>query len=65
MFTPETTVKCRSTTSPTSLQIPGVTLKVQASPCDQTWAGVIGPFKKRLAGLNRLIRPFGRAGALR
>ncbi|MBK8254958.1 MAG: hypothetical protein IPK82_20160 [Polyangiaceae bacterium] len=66
VFTPETTVKVQVhnfTDKP--LQIPGVTLKVQASPCDQTWAGVIGPFKKRLAGLNRLIRPFGRAGALR
>jgi hypothetical protein len=65
VFTPETTVKLQVFNfTDEKGRIPGVTLKVQANPCDQTWAGVMGPFKKRLAGLSRLMRPFGQASAL-
>lgn len=66
VFTPETTVKIQLYNFTDKPQlIPGVTLKVQASPCDQTWNGVMGPFKKRLAGLTRLLRPFGRTNMMR
>ncbi|MEZ4301928.1 MAG: hypothetical protein R3B70_43750 [Polyangiaceae bacterium] len=65
VFTPDTTVKIQLFNYTDEKQrIPGVTLKVQSSPCDQSWNGVMGPFKKRLAGLNRLMRPFGSASAL-
>jgi len=66
VFTPETTVKIQVYNFTDKPQrIPGVTLKVQASPCDQTWSGVMGPFKKRLAGMSRMLRPFGQAGMMR
>ncbi len=66
VFTPETTVKLQLFNfTDQKVNIPGVTLKVQASPCDQTWNGVMGPFKKRLAGLSRLVRPFGHGNILR
>lgn len=65
VFTPETTVKIQVFNfTDQKARMPGVTLKVQSNPCDQTWSGVMGPFKKRLAGLSRLMRPFGQASAL-
>lgn len=62
VFTPEAKIKFKLFNYTASSQTSaGITLKVQATPCDATWQGVYGPFRQRLDGLQRMVRPFASA----